>query len=115
MVNASVYENPVPVCLNTARPACGTRGIRSTYVPHAGRSVKSFNEGLSAYADPLSLCLTFFFLDPRATPDARLAFGAAFLRAARFSVFRSALSSNVFRIHSSTLIPAYFSIIFFNP
>jgi hypothetical protein len=32
------------------------------------------------------------FCDPRATPDARLAFGAAFFRAARFNFFRSALS-----------------------
>jgi len=31
-------------------------------------------------------------MEPRATPDARLAFGAAFLRAARFTFLRSALS-----------------------
>src|SRR5580658_3708203 len=32
-------------------------------------------------------------MEPRATPDARLALGAAFLRAARFTFLRSALSS----------------------
>src|SRR5580698_5995483 len=39
------------------------------------------------------MCCTFFFMEPRATPDARLALGAAFLRAARFTFLRSALSS----------------------
>src|SRR5580704_3584419 len=38
------------------------------------------------------MCCTFFFMEPRATPDARLALGAAFLRAARFTFLRSALS-----------------------
>src|SRR5271155_5554462 len=32
---------------------------------------------------PFVICCTFFFMEPRATPDARLAFGAAFLRAVR--------------------------------
>ena len=39
---------------------------------------------------------TFFFSEPRATPEARLALGAAFLRAARFTFLRSALSVMVF-------------------
>src|ERR1700733_11495061 len=38
------------------------------------------------------MCCTFFFMEPRATPDARLALGAAFLRDARFTFLRSALS-----------------------
>src|SRR5579863_1789619 len=38
------------------------------------------------------MCCTFFFMEPRATPDARLALGAAFLRAARLTFLRSALS-----------------------
>src|SRR3984957_20372729 len=38
------------------------------------------------------MCCTFFFMEPRATPDARLALGAAFLRAARFTFLRSARS-----------------------
>jgi hypothetical protein len=41
---------------------------------------------------PFDIFLTFLFIEPRATPDARFAFGAAFLREARFSFFRSALS-----------------------
>src|SRR5262249_16871745 len=41
---------------------------------------------------PCAIFLTFFFSDPRATREARLALGAAFLRAARFSFLRSALS-----------------------
>jgi len=36
--------------------------------------------------------LTRFFREPRATPAARLGFGAAFLRDARFSFLRSVLS-----------------------
>src|SRR6202167_3641771 len=39
------------------------------------------------------MCCTFFFMEPRATPDARLGLGAAFLRAVRFTFLRSALSS----------------------
>ena len=35
-------------------------------------------------------------MEPRATPDARLALGAAFLRAVRFTFLRSALSSICF-------------------
>ena len=38
----------------------------------------------------------FFFIDPRATPAARFAFGAAFLREVRFSFLRSALSVTFF-------------------
>jgi hypothetical protein len=45
---------------------------------------------------PWAALLIFFFSDPRATPEARLAFGAAFLRAARFSFFRSFTSVTVF-------------------
>src|SRR6185312_3392392 len=40
---------------------------------------------------PFGICLTFFFIEPRATVEARLAFGAAFLRAARFSFLRSSV------------------------
>src|SRR6185312_12680760 len=42
---------------------------------------------------PLGICLTFFLLEPRATVEGRLAFGAAFLRAARFSFLRSSVDS----------------------
>ena len=45
---------------------------------------------------PWAALRIFFFSDPRATPEARLAFGAAFLRAARFSFFRSFTSVTVF-------------------
>src|SRR5438034_1034669 len=45
---------------------------------------------------PWAALLIFFFSDPRATPDARLALGAAFLRADRFSFFRSVRSVTVF-------------------
>src|SRR6185503_10909965 len=45
---------------------------------------------------PCAARLIFFFIDPRATPEARLALGAAFLRAARFSFFRSVRSVAVF-------------------
>ena len=41
---------------------------------------------------PFTICFTFFFIDPRATVDARFAFGAAFLRAVRFSFLRSVVS-----------------------
>jgi hypothetical protein len=44
----------------------------------------------------LDIFLTFFLSDPRATPDARLALGAAFFRAARFNFFRSVLSAMCF-------------------
>ena len=40
---------------------------------------------------PRAIFLTFFFFDPRGS--VRLALGAAFLRAVRFSAFRSFLSS----------------------
>ena len=40
---------------------------------------------------PRAIFLTFFFFDPRGS--VRFALGAAFLRAARFSFFRSSLSS----------------------
>jgi hypothetical protein len=36
--------------------------------------------------------LTFFFIDPRAVPAGRFAFGAAFFRDARLAFFRSVLS-----------------------
>ena len=52
--------------------------------------------------------LDFFFMEPRATPAARLALGAAFLRAARFSFLRSALSVIVLRVHSVSLQPCVF-------
>ena len=45
---------------------------------------------------PWAARLIFFFIDPRATPEARLALGAAFLRAVRFSFFRSVRSVTVF-------------------
>ena len=65
------------------------------------------------------MCCTFFFMEPRATPDARLALGAAFLRAVRFTFLRSALSviDFVFILLSnqSSWIPAYFSTSFFKP
>src|SRR4051812_28163642 len=38
---------------------------------------------------PCAARFTFFFKDPRATPEARFALGAAFLRAARFNFFLS--------------------------
>src|SRR5436305_1378966 len=41
---------------------------------------------------PFVIFFTRFFMDPRATPEARLGLGAAFLRWARFNFFRSALS-----------------------
>jgi len=41
---------------------------------------------------PFTIFLTFFFIDPRATPAARFALGAAFLRDALFSFLRSGLS-----------------------
>ena len=41
---------------------------------------------------PWACRLIFFFIEPRATPAARFALGAAFLRAARFTFFRSVLS-----------------------
>src|SRR5579885_3362626 len=49
--------------------------------------------------------MTLRFMEPRATPEARLALGAAFLRAARFTFFRSTLSviALVFMILSSIL------------
>ena len=40
----------------------------------------------------LAALTSSFFMRPRATPAARLALGAAFLRAARFSFLRSTLS-----------------------
>jgi len=45
---------------------------------------------------PCAARLIFFFIDPRATPEARFAFGAAFLRAARFNFFLSVRSVTVF-------------------
>ena len=45
---------------------------------------------------PCAWCRIFFFVDPRATPEARLALGAAFLRAVRFSFLRSVFSVTVF-------------------
>ena len=45
---------------------------------------------------PCAALVIFFFRDPRATPAARFAFGAAFLRAARFNFFRSSLSVTFF-------------------
>ena len=49
--------------------------------------------GASSYLleTPRAIFFTFFFFSPRA--PVRLALGAAFLRAARFSFFRSSLSS----------------------
>ena len=68
---------------------------------------------------PLTICLTFFFMEPRATVDARFAFGAAFLRAARFSFLRSSVDSVFFvfivYLLSGLVRPAYFSTSFFNP
>lgn len=48
---------------------------------------------------PFTSFFTFFFMEPRATPDARFARGlavSAFLRAVRFSFLRSTLSVTVF-------------------
>jgi hypothetical protein len=44
----------------------------------------------------LTICFTFFFCDPRATPAARFALGAAFLRAARFNALRSSVDAAFF-------------------
>src|SRR3569833_3910688 len=69
---------------------------------------------------PLGSCLTFFLFEPRATVEARLAFGAAFLRAARCSFLRSSVDSIFFvfivSFYRQTFVrPAYFSTSFFNP
>ena len=45
---------------------------------------------------PCAARLIFFFIDPRATPEARLVLGGAALRALRFSFFRSVRSVTVF-------------------
>ncbi len=64
---------------------------------------------------PCTIFLIFFFMEPRATPAARLAFGAAFLRAARFTFLRSALSVIFLVFIQLFFNPAYFSTSFFNP
>jgi len=45
---------------------------------------------------PFTICFTFFFTEPRATPWARFALGAAFFRAARFTFLRSCVSVTFF-------------------
>ena len=64
---------------------------------------------------PCVWCLIFFFWDPRATPAARLALGAAFFRAVRFSFLRSVLSVTVFVFIQFLFNPAYFSTSFLSP
>jgi hypothetical protein len=59
-------------------------------------------------------------MEPRATPAARFALGAAFFLDARFSFLRSALSVVVFVfirrvLFYSSVIPANFSTSFFSP
>ncbi len=44
---------------------------------------------------PLDMILTFFFMEPRGTVESLFAFGAAFLRAARFSFLRSSVLSTL--------------------
>jgi hypothetical protein len=57
---------------------------------------------------PCAALLIFLFCDPRATPDGRLPLGAAFLRAARFNFFRSALSLMFFVFISSFSVQRIF-------
>ena len=56
------------------------------------RQPDTANELRYRFLWPFVIFFTLFFMEPRATPDARLALGAAFLREARFSFLRSALS-----------------------
>ena len=64
---------------------------------------------------PCTIFLTFLFWEPRATPEARFGLGAAFLRAARFTFLRSALSVMFLVFIQLFFNPAYFSTSFFKP
>jgi hypothetical protein len=57
---------------------------------------ESIVNGCYRFLCPLAMWRTLRFWEPRATPAARLALGAAFLRAARFSFLRSTGSVVVF-------------------
>ena len=77
-----------PSVLRSRLSGCSEPAISASML----RVRRSCRAHRNACAGPCTICLTFFFCDPRATPAARLAFGAAFLRAARFSFLRSVFS-----------------------
>src|SRR6266478_7867846 len=86
-------------------------GLPTTYLPPP--TTRGSEASSYLFLCPLDIFFTFFFMEPRATPAARLALGAAFLREARFNFLRSSLSvmffvfilpvfPNIFRSSSSS-------------
>ena len=70
--------------------------VAEGYPRREGGRLSRYIHFINRFRWPLAIFLIFCLFEPRATPDARLALGAAFFRAARFSRLRSALSSTCF-------------------
>jgi len=98
LMTSSKHQTPLEANMNLgSKSTCiladrlGTQLVLAGQALESGFSPLTTGEIYYRFATPRTILLTFFLFEPRGS--VRFALGAAFLRAARFSIFRSFLSS----------------------